>query len=83
MKPQEISKLHQLDPNGCYGSLQQILLDPNLNQIGYAEALYHVLAKCIEEKAYLERVNNAMTNVLKSAGMIVELNKCLELEDKV
>lgn len=83
MKPQEVSKLQALDPNGCYGSLQQILMDPNLNQIGYAEALYHVLAKCIEEKSYLERVNNKMTNVLKSKGMHSELNKCLELEEKV
>lgn len=80
MKTQEIDKLRMLDPNGCYGSLQQILLDPNVNQIGYAEALYHVLAKCIEEKGYLERVNNNMTNVLKSKGMHNELNKCLELE---
>lgn len=71
-----------LDVNGCYGSLQQVLMDPNISQIGYAEALYHVLAKCIEEKSYLERVNNAMTNVLKSAAMHSELNKCLELEEK-
>lgn len=82
MKPQEIEKLKQLDVNGCYGSLQQVLMDPNVNQIGYAEALYHVLAKCIEEKAYLERVNNKITNVLKSANMHSELNKCLELEEK-
>ena len=83
MKPQEIDKLRMLDPNGCYGSLQQVLLDPNINQIGYAEALYHVLAKCIEEKAYLERVNNAMTNVLKSHNLHSELNKCLELEERL
>lgn len=82
MKPQEVDKLRMLDPNGCYGSLQQILMDPNVNQIGYAEALYHVLAKCIDEKAYLERVNRAMTNVLQSKGMLSELNKCLELEEK-
>lgn len=82
MKPQEIDKLKMLDPNGCYGSLQQILMDPNINQIGYAEALYHVLAKCIDEKAYLERVNNAMTRVMVAKGMHGELNKCLELEEK-
>jgi len=83
MKPQELSKLKALDPSGCYGSLQQVLMDPNINQIGYAEALYHVLAKCIEEKAYLERVNRAMTNVLQSKGLHSELNKCLELEEKL
>jgi len=83
MKPQEIDKLRMLDPNGCYGSLQQILMDPNVNQIGYAEALYHVLSKCIEEKSYLERVNRSMTNLLQSKGMVHELNKCLELEEKL
>ena len=83
MKPQEIQKLRSLDPQGCYGSLQQVLMDPNVNQIGYAEALYHVLAKCIDEKGYLERVNNAMTNVLQTQGLHSELNKCLELEEKV
>ena len=83
MKPQEIDKLKQLDVNGCYGTLQQVLMGPNINQIGYAEALYHVLSKCIDEKNYLERVNNAMMNVLKSAGMHSELNKCLELEEKI
>lgn len=81
MKPQEIDKLRMLDVNGCYGTLQQVLMDPNLNQIGYAEALYHVLAKCIEEKSYLERVNNKMTNVLKTQNLHQELNRCLELKE--
>jgi hypothetical protein len=82
MKPQEIDKLRMLDPNGCYGTLQQVLMDPNLNQIGYAEALYHVLSKCIEEKAYLERVNIKLTNVLKSTHLYDELDWALELEGK-
>lgn len=86
MKPQEIAKLNQLDPNGCYGTLQQLLLDPNINQIGYAEALYHLLSKCIDEKGYLERVNRAMTNALQTNGLQTnglhsDLNKCLELKD--
>jgi hypothetical protein len=82
MKPQEIEKLKQLDVNGCYGTLQQVLMDPNLNQIGFAEALYHVLAKCIEEKGYLERANIKLTNVLKSTHLYDELDWALELEEK-
>lgn len=82
MKPQEIDKLRMLDVNGCWGSLQQVLMDPNVNQIGYAEALYHLLAKAVEEKGYLERTNNSMTNLLVSKGIMHELNKCLELEEK-
>lgn len=82
MKPQEIDKLRMLDPNGCYGTLQQVLMDPNINQIGYAEALYHVLSKCIKEKGYLERANIKLTNVLKSTHFYDELDWALELEGK-
>ena len=83
MKPQEIDKLKQLDPQGLNGTLTSVLLDPNINQAHYADVLYYLLAKSLEEKSYLERASNAMTNVLKSAGMHSELNKCLDLEEKV
>ena len=81
MKPQEIQKLQQLDPQGLSGTIQSTLMDPNINQAHYAEVLYYLLAKVLEEKSYLERVNNKMTNVLKSAGMHTELNECLELKE--
>lgn len=82
MKPQEISKIAQLDPNGLNGTIMQTLLHPKLNEIAYADALYHLLSKTLEEKAYLQRVSNAMTRVLQASGMHSELNKCLELEEK-
>ena len=83
MKPQEINKLKQLDVQGCNGTVQSCLLDPNINQASYPEVLYYLLSKTLDEKAYLERVNNSMTNLLVSKGMVHELNKCLELEEKV
>ena len=82
MKPQEIEKLKGLDPTGCNGTIMQVLLDPNINQAHYAEVLYYLLSKTLEEKGYLERVSNAMTRVLQSANLLGELNKCLELEEK-
>lgn len=82
MKPQEIIKLKQLDVQGTNGTLQSVLMDPNINQESYPEVLYYLLAKTLEEKSYLERASNSMTNVLKSKGMHSELNKCLELEEK-
>lgn len=82
MKPQEIQKLKMLDPQGLNGTLASVLMDPNINQASYPEVLYYLLAKTLEEKSYLERVSNNMTNVLKSANMHSELNKCLELEEK-
>lgn len=83
MKPQEIQKLKQLDPTGCNGTLASVLLDPNINQASYPEVLYYLLCKTLEEKSYLERASNAMTRVLQSEGLLDDLNKCLELEEKV
>lgn len=83
MKPQEISKLQALDPKGLNGTLASVLLDPNINQASYPEVLYYLLSKTIEEKGYLERVNNRMTNTLLANKLIRELNECLELEEKL
>lgn len=81
MKPQEIQKLKQLDVQGTNGTLQSVLLDPNINQASYPEVLYYLLSKVLEEKNYLERVSNKMTNVLLANKLIRELNECLELEE--
>lgn len=83
MKEQEKAKIAGLDPTGCSGTIQSVLLDPNINQAHYAEVLYYLLNKTLEEKSYLERVSNNMTNLLKSNGLHSELNKCLELEEKL
>lgn len=82
MKEYEKVKIAALDPTGCNGTIASVLLDPNINQAHYAEVLYYLLVKTLEEKSYLERVSNNMTNLLKSKGMHAELNKCLELEKK-
>lgn len=83
MKQQEIEKLKALDPTGCNGTLASILMNPNINQAHYAEVLYYLLSKTLEEKSYLERASNAMTGVLLSQGLHTELNICLELEEKI
>ena len=83
MKPQEIQKLSQLDPTGCNGTIQSTLMNPNINQASYPEVLYYLLRKTLEDKGYLEHVSNNMTNVLLAANMHSELNKCLELEEKL
>lgn len=83
MKESEKQKIRQLDSQGLNGTVQACLMDPNINQAHYAEVLYYLLCKTLEEKSYLERASNAMTRVLQSAGLLDELNKCLELEDKL
>jgi hypothetical protein len=83
MKPQEINKIKQLDAQGMSGTIQSTLMDPNINQAHYAEVLYYLLCKTLEEKSYLERASNAMTRVLQGNGLLDDLNKCLELEEKL
>ena len=82
MKPQEIEKIRSLDKDGTNGTIASVLMNPNINQAHYAEVLYYLLSKTLEEKSYLERVSNAMTRVLQANSLLDELNKCLELEEK-
>jgi hypothetical protein len=83
VKPQEIVKLKALDPTGCNGTIASVLLDPNINQAHYAEVLYYLLSKVLDEKSYLERASNAMTRVLQSNNLLQELNECLELKENL
>jgi hypothetical protein len=83
MKPQEIEKIRQLDVQGMSGTVQSVLLNPNINQASYPEVLYYLISKTLEEKAYLERANIKLTNVLKSTHLYDELDWALELEGKV
>lgn len=83
MKEAEKAKISALDPQGLCGTVQSVLLNPNINQASYPEVLYYLLSKVLEEKGYLERVNRAMTNVLQTKDLHSELNKCVELEEKL
>lgn len=83
MKQQEIDKIRQLDKDGTNGTVQSVLMNPNINQAHYAEVLYYLLSRTLEDKAYLERISNAMTSVLLAQGLNQELNICLELEEKL
>lgn len=82
MKPQEIQKLKQLDPQGLNGTLASVILDPNINQASYPEVLYYLLVKHIEEKSYFERATNNMMKVLRTHNLFDEINWALELEEK-
>lgn len=81
MKPQEISKIAQLDPIGCNGTIMQTLLHPKLNEIGYADALYHLLSKTLEERAYYEKMYQKFFNVLVANNLMS--NELLGLEEKL
>jgi hypothetical protein len=81
MKPQEIDKIKQLDVQGCNGTIQGTLMDPNINQASYPEVLYYLLRKTLEEKSYFERTTNNMMAVLRANNLHEEMNRCLELKE--
>lgn len=81
MKEAEKAKLQMLDPDGCSGTIQQTLLHPKVNDIPYADALYHLLSKTLEERAYYEKMYQKFFNVLVANNLMS--NELLELEEKV
>ena len=81
MKEQEKQKLRQLDPEGLSGTIQSVLLDPNINQMPYPDAIYYLLHKTLDERAYYEKMYQKFFNVITSAGLMS--NELLELEEKV
>lgn len=81
MKPQEINKLTSLDLDEMNGTVQQILLHPKLNEMPYADALYHLLSKTLEERAYYEKMYQKFFNVITGVGLMT--NELLELEEKL
>lgn len=81
MKPQEIEKIRQLDVQGTNGTIQACLMDPNINQAHYADVLYYLLHKTLDERAYYEKMYQKFFNVITSAGLMT--NELLELEEKL
>lgn len=81
MKEAEKAKLRMLDPDGCNGTIQQTLMHPKVNDIPYADALYHLLSNTLEEKAYYEKMYQKFFNVLVANNLMS--NELLELEEKL
>lgn len=81
MKEQEKNKIAQLDPDRMSGTIQQVLLHPKVNEMPYADALYHLLSKTLEERSYYEKMYQKFFNVITSAGLMS--NELLELEEKI
>ena len=81
MKEAEKAKLQMLDPDGCNGTIQQTLMHPKVNEMGYADALYHLLSKTLEERAYYEKMYQKFFNVLVANNLMS--NELLEFEEKL
>jgi hypothetical protein len=80
MKEQEKQKLRQLDNEGTNGTIQAVLMDLNINQAHYADVLYYLLHKTLDERSYYEKMYQKFFNVITANGLMT--NELLELEEK-
>ena len=69
MNQYQIDKIKTLDPNECDGSVQQVLLRTDLNQIPFSDTCYHI-AKCLKNyKTALELENKKLVGILKKYNL--------------
>ena len=68
MKPNEIEKIRQLDPNGLSGTIQSVLMNSDINKLDYPSVIYYLLVKTLEERSFLEKDNKKLINILMSNG---------------
>ena len=72
MKPNEIEKIHQLDPNGMSGTIQSVLMNSDINKLDYPSVIYYLLVKTLEERNFLEKDNKKLINILMSNGLYTD-----------
>lgn len=65
MNEHQISKIKTLDPEQLDGSIQQVLLRSDLNQIQFSDACFHI-AQCLKgDKMALMAENKKIVEILK------------------
>lgn len=65
----QIDKIKALDVEGLDGSIQQVLLRSDLNQIQFSDACYHI-AQCLKgDKTALMGENKKLVSILKKHGL--------------
>ena len=65
MNEHQISKIKALDPEGIDGSIRQVLLRSDLNQVQFSDACFHI-AQCLKgDKMALMAENKKLVEILK------------------
>jgi len=69
MKPDEINFLISLDPQRLSGTIQDLLMRPNILNMPYHKALEYLVKQTLEEKKALTEENRVLSSVLKREGV--------------
>lgn len=82
MKENEIRFLVGLDPDRLSGTIQELLMRPNILNMPYHKALEYLVKQTLEEKKALTEENRVLSSVLKRAGLYTRENVLPNNEEK-
>lgn len=69
MNQNQIGFLKSLDPDGCYGTVQRVLLDPDLSIVPFENAAKHLLTMINEDRKAIMQENERMRKILVKNGL--------------
>lgn len=82
MKENEIRWLVSLDPDRLSGTIQELLMRPNILNMPYHKALEYLVKQTLEEKKALTEENRVLSSVLKREGWYTRENVLPNHEEK-
>jgi hypothetical protein len=82
MKENEIRWLLNLDPDRLSGTIQELLMRPNILNMPYHKALEYLVKQTLEEKKALTEENRVLSSVLKREGLYTRQNVLPNHEEK-
>lgn len=82
MKENEIRWLLNLDPDRLSGTVQELLMLPNILNMPYHKALEYLVKQTLEEKKALTEENRVLSSVLKREGWYTRENVLPNHEEK-
>lgn len=82
MKENEIRWLVNLDPDRLSGTVQELLMRPNILNMPYHKALEYLVKQTLEEKKALTEENRVLSSVLKANNLYTRENVLPNHEEK-
>ena len=82
MKSDEINFLISLDPQRVSGTIQDLLMRPNILNMPYHKALEYLVKQTLEEKKALTEENRVLSSVLKANNLYTRENVLPNHEEK-
>lgn len=82
MKENEIRFLVNLDIDRMNGTIQELLMRPNVLQMPYTKALEYLVKQTLVEKGVLQKENELLSVLVKKHGLYTRDNILPDFEEK-